>query len=87
MITVKQILEKLKSRKKFYQEVIAPDKFGNLTYVFLRYNKVRRKFYIENELDSVHRKTIGRREAEIYIAKTLTYLSKVENINSIKIVE
>lgn len=76
-MNVKQILNALR-RKYRYQEVVSPDKDGNLTYIFLQYNPLRKKFYTQRELGSVHRTTISRREAELLVARTL-YALKISD--------
>ena len=78
-MTVKQILNLLR-RRGTYQEVLSSDKDGNVKYIFLQYNELRHKFYTQDELGSVHRRTIGRREAEILLSKTLNLLLKTSRV-------
>lgn len=79
MLSVKQILNELK-RKNVYQEVLAPDKDGNARFIYLRYNPLRHKYYLEDEIHSVQRRSIGKRQAEIIVAKTLNFLLKSSRV-------
>lgn len=79
MLSVKQLLEKLKLPGK-YQEVLFADSDGNLMYIYLRYNQIRHKYYLQNKLTSVQRQTIGKREAEVLISKTLNLLLKSSRV-------
>ena len=78
-MSVKQILNRLR-RRGTYQEVLTSDKDGNIRYTYLLYNELRHKFYTQDELWSVHRRTIGKREAEILLAKTLNLLTKTSRV-------
>ena len=59
-----------------YTKVLAPDKCHVFKIAYLKYNAMRKKFYLVNNLNSQHRMSITKKQAIYLLNVTLEYAIK-----------